>query len=40
MFLFMTFVQTQKITMLENVGYITELIAYYCYKGPSHNANS
>ena len=36
-FLFMTFVQNQEIAVPENVGYITELIANYCYKGPSHN---
>ena len=33
----MTFVQKQEITMPENVRYITELIADYCYKGLSHN---
>ena len=32
----MTFVQKQEITMVENVGYTNELIAYYFYKGPSH----
>ena len=29
----MNFVQVQEITMLENVGYSTELIANYSYKG-------
>ena len=33
----MTFVQNQETTMPENVGYIAELIANYCYKGLSHN---
>ena len=32
----MIFVQKQEIRMLENVGYITELIAYYFYKGLNH----
>ena len=35
-FLFMTFVQNQEIIMPENVGYITELIANYCYKSQPH----
>ena len=34
----MTFIQNQEITTPENVGYITELTANYCYKGLSHNA--
>ena len=33
----MTFVQNQEITMPENVRYITELIANYCYKGLKHD---
>ena len=33
----MTFVQNQEITIPKNVGYITELIANYCYKGLRHN---
>ena len=33
----MTFVQNQEITMPENVRYITELIANYCYKGLRHD---
>ena len=32
----MTFVQNQEITMPENIGYITELIASPCYMGLSH----
>ena len=32
----MNFVQIQQITMPENVGCITELIAGYCYKGLGH----
>ena len=32
----MTFIQNQEITMPENVGYITELIANYCYNGLSN----
>ena len=31
--LFMNFVHIQQITIPENVGYVTELIACYCYKG-------
>ena len=34
----MTFIQNQVIMMHENMGYNTELIANYCYKGLSHNA--
>ena len=31
----MTFVQNQVIRIPENIGYITEQIANYCYKGLS-----
>ena len=31
----MIFVQNQEITMPENVGYVPELIASFCYKGLS-----
>ena len=32
----MTFLQNQEITIPEKVGFITELIADYCYRGLSH----
>ena len=32
----MTFVQNQEIPIPENVEYITELIANFCYKGLGH----
>ena len=36
LFVLVNFVQVQEITVPENVGYVAELIANYCYKGLCH----